>query len=567
MIRKIQNRKKSLVIYFIIQYSIFNIQYLFSQSHDTLKTEDIEIINIYEPVISDAFKVLETPRIIDTIPPPINVKYDLLKRQIKTEFHIDTIKAATMKSEPLPKLYNTHIKLGAGNHLLTLADVSFHNLRSRDYSYGARLNHFGAGNNIGIDTLGKFSGFSENSLKIYGTGFLENHSLSGELEHSRNVIHFYGFNPDSFSTLNENATATRQRFQKTNGNVRLMSFYKDSSQINYDLSLNYYNLQDLFHAQENNFLFTGNFYRFYGKEQFQLSTAFDFNDLKNIYNSTTNAILKIHPQIISEGMKWRLNAGLGIFSDMDNSARFFFKPIAEFKFNVVDDLIIPYAGIRGKIARNNFKTYSDENPFLLSAFTTSSALQNSNNLEAYLGIRGRESSELSFNVAGSINQVYNMPMFVIDTNYLPQNKFTVVYDNVSLSNVHAEATYEKNEKLKILFSGDYFSYDASNELKAWYKPQWKGNISAFYNLQNKIILRSDIFGIANQYAKVYDADGMPASKTLKGIIDANLSVEYKYNHRLAAFLNLNNLGGVRYYRWQNYPAMRFNVLGGISYSF
>lgn len=551
---------------FLFSILFFSFSFSFSQRTDTLRTDDIEIINIYEPVISDAYKALETPKIIDTTPPPIDVRYELLKRQLKTEFHIDTIKAATMKGESLPKLYKSYLKLGAGNHFITFADASYHNLRSRDQSYGGRLQHYGAYNPSQNNT---FSQFSENSLKLHGTKFLAEHAISGEAGHSRDVIHFYGFNADSFPNISK--SSIRQRFAKTGARVEIMSFFKDSSDINYNISLGYYHLADLYKAQENNFLLNADLHTFYQRENLRLSASFDFNDFKTIFDSTTgsNAIVKLHPHIISQGNRWRLNAGLGIFADMDNTAHFFFKPVAEFRYRIVSDLIIPYAGITGTVARNSFSSLTGENPFLRSYFS----LKNSNRTEVYAGIRGAESSEISFNLAATLSQVKDMPFFIKDTVYLPENKFTVIYDNVDVTNIRAEVTYEKNEKLKFLFSGDYFSYETSDEAMAWYKPQFKANISASYNLQDKIILKADVFGISGQVARSYDSLDIATSypglyyRELKGIIDANLGIEYRYTNRLSAFLNLNNLGAVRYYRWENYPAMRFNVLGGISYSF
>ena len=230
---------------------------LFAQSTDTLKTEDIEIINIYEPVISDAFKSLETPKIIDTTPSPITVRYELLKRHLKTEFPIDTIKAATMKSEALPKLYKSYLKVGAGNHYITFADASFHNLRSREQSYGGRLRHYGAYNPSLNNT---FSQFSENNLKLYGTKFLADHAISGEAEHSRDETHFYGFNADSFPNITK--SNIRQRFAYTDGKAGIVSFLKDSAALNYDISMKYYNLSDLFNARENNIYLDADLNRF-----------------------------------------------------------------------------------------------------------------------------------------------------------------------------------------------------------------------------------------------------------------------------------------------------------------
>ncbi len=539
---------------------------LMAQSTDTLKTEDIEIINVYEPVISDAFKTLETPKIVDTIPPPIIVKYDLLNRQFKTDFPIDTIKAATMKAESLAKLYKFHIKLGAGNHFATLGDASFHNLRSRDQSYGGRIAHYGVYN---PSINNSFSQFSENNLNLYGKKFLTDHTLSCEVEHNRDIIHFFGFNSDSFPSLTKNDI--RQRFAKTGLKFGLMSFFKDSSDINYDLGLNYYNLFDSYKAKENNIFISADFNKFYNRENLILSSSFDFNSYQNMFDSTSgsNGILKIQPGILSKGNRWQLNLGLGIFADADNTANFFFKPVAEFRYNMVSNLMVPYAGISGGITRNNFRSFTDENPFLVSEVL----LKNSNKSQVYAGIRGAESSEISFNIFADISQIKNMPLFQFDSSSPQKNKFLVIYDDVNVTGLHLDIGYEKNEKIKFLFSGEYLNYQTYYEDRAWYKPRLKGNISVNYNLKEKIIVTAELFGISEQFAKTNDSLDIASGSTgvyyrkLKGIADINLGAEYRYNSRLSAFIHLNNLGSVRYYRWLNYPTMRLNILGGVSYSF
>ena len=54
---------------------------------------------------------------------------------------------------------------------------------------------------------------------------------------------------------------------------------------------------------------------------------------------------------------------------------------------------------------------------------------------------------------------------------------------------------------------------------------------------------------------------------MKGYTDINLGVEYRYTKVLSGFVNISNLTGSRYYRWYNYPNYRFQIMGGVSYSF
>jgi hypothetical protein len=51
------------------------------------------------------------------------------------------------------------------------------------------------------------------------------------------------------------------------------------------------------------------------------------------------------------------------------------------------------------------------------------------------------------------------------------------------------------------------------------------------------------------------------------IIDLNLGLEYRYNKRISAFVQLNNLASQRYMRWYNYPVQIFQVMGGVTARF
>jgi outer membrane receptor protein involved in Fe transport len=111
------------------------------------------------------------------------------------------------------------------------------------------------------------------------------------------------------------------------------------------------------------------------------------------------------------------------------------------------------------------------------------------------------------------------------------------------------------------------------ELRAWYKPQVELTFTANYNLFDKFVVKADLFYIDNQFAKTFITDSTSITgkkgiaKELKGIFDANLGIEYRYNKKLGFFLNFNNIANYRYYRWSNYPTQRFSFMGGLSYSF
>ena len=74
-------------------------------------------------------------------------------------------------------------------------------------------------------------------------------------------------------------------------------------------------------------------------------------------------------------------------------------------------------------------------------------------------------------------------------------------------------------------------------------------------------------------AELYGLGKMPAlladgtTRELKGTIDVNLSAVYRYNNLFNIFLEVNNIAGIKYERYLNYPSYGFNMLGGLSFSF
>ena len=94
-------------------------------------------------------------------------------------------------------------------------------------------------------------------------------------------------------------------------------------------------------------------------------------------------------------------------------------------------------------------------------------------------------------------------------------------------------------------------------------------MSGIYNLKSKFIIKADIYAIGNQWAlkEGVDATGAAYSKKtlLKGIVDVNFGIEYRYTKMLSFFVNFNNIGNFRYYRWDQYPTQRFNGMIGLTF--
>ncbi len=534
-----------------------------AQPKDTLKLKQT-IGKNYIPSIANSDKISEQPSTISIKVEKKEIPASTLNKHMIFGIETKPIIPARMKGEPLTKLYRSCLKLGAGNYSTTYGELFINNNRSRKQSIGLHMKHLSSQGQL--KDVG-YSGFSENNIDLYGKKFLRKYLLSAKLDADRNVIHYYGYNPEQYEFLNKNNI--RQRFIGYGAEAGWQSFYKDSTKLNHKANVDFHHMNDLYSAIENNIVAKGDITRYISSELFSLIGKIDFNHYKSEMGITDNTLIKLNPQIISKGERWQLKAGLGLYADAGNDITFHFYPDAIFKYNVVENLIIPYLGISGKTYRNNFSCLSTENPFINSEI---SLLNSNEKYNIHGGIRGEMGSDLSFHLFASKKLINNMPLFEQDLSSILKNKYRVIYDKVALLNVGVEFDYRKLEKLDILLKGEYFSYNMTNELRPWYLPSYQATLIGSYNLRNKILIRAEVVGLSGRWARVNSEEGddlgygVFAAK-LKGIIDLNIETEYRYNKKLSAFIRLNNIANTRYYQWSNYPSQRFNMLGGISYSF
>jgi hypothetical protein len=528
------------------------------------------VISEFQPEITKNIrKIIESPSIRDTAVPAPDINYQLPSRKLDTYFPVEAIKPAKMVGEPLNKLYHTYLKGGFGIPYMSLYGEGWYNSgRSKDGSFSVHARHFSSSSSVG-GTPG-FSGFSDDDINLSGKKFIGKHTVDGALDYSHNSLFYYG---DDVGSYPHSKDSIHQNFNYVGANVGLLSHYTDSFKINHSVRLSYYYLEDHHKTSENNVRLNGNMSRYLHTELLGLDILADYyhnNSLKDTSNAT---LLKIHPNISANGEKWQLRAGLSSWTEFGKGQTFFsFLPDAEASYDIFKHIITPYVGISGDVVRNSYKRLSDENPFVSPAVT----VDMKNTRYKYMlfgGLRGSLSSYTSYDAQITYGKVENAAFFVNDTTDPQRNKYTVVYDDGTLLKIHGEVGYQKTEKFRLLVKGDYVKYFLDHQIQAWHTPTTRITLSAYYNLKQKISVKADLFALNEQYALTYlpnaakPSTKLVKSKELGGLVDVNLGLEYRYTKFLSAFLNFNNIGAVRYQRWNDYPTQRFNLLAGVALIF
>jgi hypothetical protein len=270
----------------------------------------------------------------------------------------------------------------------------------------------------------------------------------------------------------------------------------------------------------------------------------------------------LQPQVTLDLEDFHLLLGVGVGMEKNLSTTVHLFPKAEISIPIAEHVLTAYGAVDGNIVKNNFKTITDENPFVSSTVTP---LNTINKLVISGGLKANFTNSITFHAAVNYSKVKDMQFFYNDTLF-SGNRFNVLYDDVDVFNVHAEVSYVQSEKLNMSLHVDQYKYSPDVEIKAWHKPNSIVSIVAKYNLNDKVLADVSLFAHGPQYARTMDSTFVVAQK-IKGYLDANLGLEYRYSKILSFYIHLNNLGFSRYYLWNQYPSERFNIMGGLTYAF
>ena len=563
---------------------IFNLSSFFAQP-DVFEAEGLGNREI-EP----SYRLVSSPKIIDSIKVSAVKQQPLLQLYSDTKIHLDTIEAATIETtEKIKQLYPFYAKVGIGSTIMPLGELFFNSTRSRSALYGAHVKHLSSFGDVKNRDNIKYApaSFDKTSALVFGKFSKNNITLGGNLNYENYGYHNYGIQDE-----NINADSIGQRINRTGFDLNLLVNQGDSARLNLAFDIAYRNLTSKsrfldtledWKAKENSFLFNTRGWFNKGTECFYGNIGIRYNGYKyGIADSATiidtgivlnNTIIDLYPGISSQLLQNKLNVdvGVGLSIDVNTVSRAYIYPRASISYSLLNDLIIPFIGIRGGLNQTTFDVINRANPYVL----TNVLLANENKpYDLFFGVRGGITKQITYGINASFARVNNKAFFVTDTFYTTLgNQFSIVYDSLNLTTLEGCISYQLNEKLKIDGVGRFYSYEMMNEAKAWNLPQLQFTLRGSYNLYDKFLIRADLTLESGRMAKVVGpGNGVVFENNqyfmpLGFIADGNLGVEYRYSKRVSAFLQINNLASQRYSRWLNYPVMPIQVMAGITARF
>uniref|UniRef100_UPI003562CECE TonB-dependent receptor n=1 Tax=Seonamhaeicola sp. TaxID=1912245 RepID=UPI003562CECE len=319
----------------------------------------------------------------------------------------------------------------------------------------------------------------------------------------------------------------------------------------------------------------------------EISTTFKFDYLKGTFDRSYgidsefnygNFIVSAAPTYEMKQDDLTVNVGVTAAYLRDSESKeskFYIYPNVTATYRLVNDVLIAYGGIEGGLNQNSYYDFASENPFVSPTLFIIPTDQQYN---AYIGLKGKLSSNTSYNVSGSYIADRNKALFKNnDITLMPEqaysygNSFGIVYDDVDTFGVAGEINVDVNRNFKLGIKAEYFSYNTDTETEAWNLPDFKGSLFLDYQIDDHWFTGANLFYVGERKDQYFLNDGVtvttPFTVNLDSYFDANAHVGYHINDKISVFAKANNIANNAYQRWQNFPVQSIQFLAGATFKF
>lgn len=531
------------------------------RAQDDQLTKEVHVVRPYEPTLSDAFKINELPNVKDTITISPLFNYNLVMRPFMVRQSINPIPPARMVSEPLTTARKGYAKIGFGYQPSPLAELYWSNERSKTYSYGVWLKHRSEFPKVSNNWKVR-APFYQTGISTFGKRTFNSSALAGEMGYNHLGYNFYGQNFLYLIPPPSSISPEKQSLHNFNANLNFHSTHTDSTHYNYKVKTGFNHAADKFEIRQSSILLHADANKFFKAEK--VGASFDFTHHINsqtlsLKNST---IVSVAPWIGLFGKQWRVKTGVDVvYNTYEMGQRLYFYPKAELSYNIVNNYIIPYAQIDGFLEDNSYTKILLENPWTKPGTFVANS---SHNTIIKGGIKGNMGAKVAYNLAASFSLIDSAYFFVnqIDEANFLTSYFDVVNDNIRKRSIMGEINISPINSIQLSAFAQYSSYSMQALEKPWHTPNFIANASARYSMQDKIILKTTFYYEGKRPVRISDG----SADEIKGITNLNLHLEYRYNRRASAFIDINNLLATRYHLWYLYPAQRFHIMFGVSFA-
>lgn len=534
-------------------------------SAQDVPTRTVEVTKAYDLALPDAAKINTMPRIhVDTTRLLRNFTYTLRTVSPLSEgYLLNPIPPARVQRETAaaPETFQGYARLGLGFATSTLLDAYIGGNTSSNVVWTLYANHYG--------NYGKVK--NENKEKVYNLNVLNDigFNVRKDFEHNGiavnagfapRFVHYYGYNVDTFQLADYDKLGNdsiAQRYLKTYVSVDF------SGQINtwsYGINVAFDDFRAKKLAEDGVRARTFLQKKIDSSLTVGLALDVDFFAREGDWDNHTHFALT--PYGVYRRDWWEASARLAFTEDYHGSkSHFMLLPTLNFTALFFDDVLLPYAEIKGELQDNTFESLASENPYLspfaMPAFATT------RNYAFGLGFKGRFRSTVSYN-AWIDYTILKDAHFFVNTPESLGNYFNVAYDDGGRFATNAQLTAHLSRAFDAQIYYRYQNYNLKKLEHPLHQPQHLLEVAGRYNLWNKLTFAANLH-LRGKYYALDRFKGDYISRPMG--CDLSLNTEYRFFTGSSVLLQLNNLLGSRYQVFNGYNTYGFNVMLGYTFRF
>ncbi|SFZ92692.1 hypothetical protein SAMN05428642_102891 [Flaviramulus basaltis] len=571
--------KNIFIVAFILTATISFSQ---DRKNDTISTGVIDVVKPYTPTISDAFKVKEIPSLDDeTTETKKIIKYNIFSFPVASTFTPAKGKAAVVEKRAPTKLFDNYATLGVGTYTTILGEVYLNHAISRTESVGGYVSHHSSQG--GIEGLSFDDNFSDSKINVNYSSRLRDLAWNVEGGFQQQMYNWYGVPESQIEQAQANEIEVDHSFYDAHfgGDISFEDTYINSG------SFFFRRFGDNQGSGENRFIVKARVD--VPINDVEISTDFKFDYLGGTFDRAyfTNEELNygnfqigVSPTYELKQDDLTVNLGVSAYYLNDKESgdsKFYIYPNFTATYRLVNDVLIAYGGIQGDLIQNSYYDFANENQFVSPTLFISPTDQLYN---AYIGLKGKLSSNMSYNISGSYIADRNKALYKtnIIRNLSPQNdydygnSFGIVYDDIETFGVAGEINVDVNRNFKLGLKAEYFSYNTDNEAEAWNLPDVKGSLFLDYQINEHWFAGANLFYVGERKDQlVLEGTLIPedsiSNVVLDSYFDANAHLGYHINDQISVFAKANNIANKAYQKWQNFPVQSIQFLAGATYKF
>ncbi|MDG1730040.1 MAG: TonB-dependent receptor [Algibacter sp.] len=543
--------------------------------NDTINTGVIDVVKPYAPTISDAFKVKEVPSLDDeATETKKDIKYNIFSFPVASTFTPAKGKAAIVEKRAPVKLFDNYATLGVGTYTTILGEVYLNHALSRNENIGGYVSHHSSAG--GIEGVSFNDDFSNSKVNLNYSSRLRDLAWNVQAGFQHQMYNWYGVPESQIAQAQANNIDVDHSFFDAHfgGDITFEDTYINSGNFFFR------RFGDNQGSGENRFIVKAKVD--VPINDIEISTDFKIDYLGGSFDrnyTTTDALnygnfqIGISPtfQLKQDDLTLDLGVSLYYLNDKESGDNnIYVYPNITATYRLVNDVLIAYGGLKGDLIQNSYYSFANENPFVSPTLFIAPTDQLYN---AYVGLKGKLSSNMSYNVSGRYIADRNKALFrnneitLTNEDYTYGNSFGIVYDNIDTFGVAGEINLDVNRNFKLGIKAEYFSYNTDDEAEAWNLPDVKGSLFLDYQIDEHWFAGANLFYTGKRKDQFFLNDGSPFTVTLDSFFDANANAGYHVNNQLSVFVKANNIANNAYQKWQNFPVQSIQFLAGATYKF